>query len=182
MSVQPSQQRTGRGFPLARGLVVASAAAVVAGLVASLTIGASYALWSHSASLDAAVIATGSLTLTADPDGVFDNTAWDDMLPGDRISQPLKLHNGGTVSSDISVSLSESSDWLTIAVVAGECPTDGIPDISDDFADGAIGLGLWDADENDSICIEVTMNSDTPQSALTDDLSFRLLFTAKQHI
>lgn len=185
ISSSRSRHRAARRAPLRSMLTVTSAVAG-ATLIGLGAAGTTLAMWNDSENFDAAPISSGSLQLYVNNDIVhtLSGTVWEDMLPGDRVQQPITLFNSGTVATDVSVSTTATPD-LEVRVLRGDCPV-GSASLGTADSTGAPGLGIavgsWGVNETETACVEVTMKSVASAASQNTQLPIELRFTAVQRI
>lgn len=174
------RHRATRRAPLRSMLTITSAVAG-ATLIGLGAAGSSLALWQDSDTLQAAPISSGSLTLKVNTDVVhqLSSAVWQNMLPGDRVQQPVNLHTVGTVPTDISVTTTASSD-LQVRVLRGGCPVGNTSLVTGNSNGMARVVGAWDAGESFPACIEVTLKTGAAAAVQDGGLPMIIRFTAVQ--
>ncbi len=179
MHAKPRHRATRRA-PLRSMLTITSAVAG-ATLIGLGAAGSTLALWQDTEALPDAPTSSGYLNLfvNSDVEHQLSSAVWQNMLPGDRVQQPVNVLTEGTVPTDVSVTTTASPD-LAVRVLRGDCPVGNTALKAPDSNGTAADVGDWGAGESSIACIEVTLKSSASASVHDAELPIIMRFTAVQ--
>jgi len=171
------RHRARRAAPLRTMAVVTSTVAGATLLTLGAT-GATLATWSDSASISGGTVLVGNLTLLADTQSDIQLSSFNNMLPGDRLTQNVQLTTTGNVSTDVTVANSAAVGPHKIRVAPNSCPGSLLAGAA--LGTVPVDLGDWTPGETKTVCVEVTLPADAPTSAQGATTDFALSFLAVQ--
>lgn len=157
-------------------LTIASAAAGVT-LIGLADAGTTYALYSDSVLLSPHTVVSGSQELSINGTDAYvpASPAWNNLLPGDRVTTEVTVTTLGDATSNIVATTTPAGGSLDVRVIKGGCPAAALGGPSSTAS--PTSLGQWGPDEAATVCIEVSL---APSAAESQTVPFTLTLTATQ--
>lgn len=101
------------GISLAERLLLTAVAAVL--LLAGLAnVGSTYAMWVDEAPVDGTSLSTGTAALSAQWVAGEQESAWQNLLPGESAGREVTLENTGTVPLEVTMTLDAAAPGLEL--------------------------------------------------------------------
>ncbi|MCW4384821.1 CalY family protein [Salinibacterium sp. SYSU T00001] len=168
-----------------RRILTAASAVAGASLIASSLAAGTYGLWADAAPVQAGIVTSGSLTLTAGSSSISP-TAWTGLFPGDRVRQSVTLGNTGSVEADVTArttSTAAASQDYEVRIVKGACPAPGTAiSAANSLTATPVPLGVWADGESSTVCIEVALKASASQASQGAVIPFTFTFGATQKV
>lgn len=179
----PSRRRL--RAPGIRGLLSIAGALGAGVSIAVLAAGGSYAYLNVTVPTGAAggtiTAGTSSLTLKRGSDAATSTltipaSAYANMLPGDVVNQPLTLAGPGNVGQIVTAAITDDGPWET-RIATGVC-TGTLPGAP--LTATPVSLTTLAAGATQTICVQVTLPSGAPASAMGTNLTYTLSLSGSQ--
>lgn len=168
------------------GLAATAGAILVGVLAAASTAAGSYAYLNSTASTGSAgttvTAGTSSLTLqsgsgAASSSITMPSTAWNRMLPGDVVGQPLIITNTGATPLALTTRLSAVSAW-EFRIASGACPSGVLPGAA--LTATATNFGTLAAGASTTVCLQAALPASAPAAAQGTTAAVSLLIDGVQ--